>query len=450
MWFLLILAAAAGARVWYLSTWADNARTDGLAQVQDALPVLTGPPPGTELNALIENWKEHRWFGSRAPFAGAEEQTAHASPGYPWLLAELTRIPAEPEPLVRWIQCGLGALTAALYFLFARRAFGSRLVSVLTGAFCAFYPFWVVNTAELNDGVVATFLVALALWLGGRGGQEGGAFTSVLYGLTLAAMSLVRAPLLLFAFAALLWFLLRCRSLRAGWLYALLAFLGFAGGLAPWTVRNFQVHGDVVPIVNSAYLHLWMGNHPGATGGPEKERTLLEALAKARQEDVQTTTKQLADLRQQERYQGLGQEVVQAIRTDPAGTVERRLWAGLFFFFGEDWITKHRLWRSEQTVEEPVPLLFMASLYGMLLLGVLGWRWTYGWRREAMPSSLAVFWIPLPYLLSHAEALSGPRLPLDGVLLCYAAFALICLVVPTTGRILFQGGEAEHGRGERG
>ena len=46
-----------------------------------------------------------------------------------------------------------------------------------------------------------------------------------------------------------------------------------------------------------------------------------------------------------------------------------------------------------------------------------------------MPSSLAVMWIPLPYLLSHAEALSGPRLPLDGVLLCYAAFAL-CGMLP--------------------
>ena len=45
-----------------------------------------------------------------------------------------------------------------------------------------------------------------------------------------------------------------------------------------------------------------------------------------------------------------------------------------------------------------------------------------------MPLSLAAIWIPLPYVLGHAEALSGPRLPLDGVLLCYAAFALACLL----------------------
>jgi len=45
-----------------------------------------------------------------------------------------------------------------------------------------------------------------------------------------------------------------------------------------------------------------------------------------------------------------------------------------------------------------------------------------------MPSSLAMIWIPLPYILSHAEAPSDPRLSLDGVLLCYTAFALAYLL----------------------
>jgi hypothetical protein len=68
------------------------------------------------------------------------------------------------------------------------------------------------------------------------------------------------------------------------------------------------------------------------------------------------------------------------------------------------------------------------TLLVLVILGLLGWRWTYAWRSSAMPSSLAMIWVALPYILSHAEALSGPRLPLDGVLLCYAAFALACLL----------------------
>ena len=78
----------------------------------------------------------------------------------------------------------------------------------------------------------------------------------------------------------------------------------------------------------------------------------------------------------------------------------------------------------------------------MFALAFLGWRWSYGWRKESMPASLAVIWIPLPYILSHAEALSGPRLPLDGVLLCYAAFAAACFI-PGLGGHLFHGAKAE-------
>ena len=47
---------------------------------------------------------------------------------------------------------------------------------------------------------------------------------------------------------------------------------------------------------------------------------------------------------------------------------------------------------------------------------------------EAGLAALAVMWIPLPYLLSPAESLTGPRQPLDGVLLTFAAFAIGCLV----------------------
>jgi hypothetical protein len=73
----------------------------------------------------------------------------------------------------------------------------------------------------------------------------------------------------------------------------------------------------------------------------------------------------------------------------------------------------------------------------MLLLGVLGWRWTFAWRTEAQPLAVAVMWVPLPYLLSHAEGLCGPRLPLDGVLLCYSAFVLACLA-PNLASILLR------------
>src|SRR5262249_52900468 len=81
-----------------------------------------------------------------------------------------------------------------------------------------------------------------------------------------------------FAVVAVLWYLLRCRSVRRGWLCALLAFLGFANGLAPWTLRNYQAFHDVVPVADSMYLHLWVGNNEKATGGPQTEQEMKALL----------------------------------------------------------------------------------------------------------------------------------------------------------------------------
>lgn len=466
--FLIVLAVAAGARVWYLWTCADNARKAGPLRVQEASPTLSGLPAGTEMHghappteqdALIANLKEHQWFGSLAPLAGSEEKTAHVAPGYPWLLSLLERAPVDVSPVertVRWIQAGLGALTAAFYFLFALRAFGSRLVAGLAGLFCALHPFWVINTAEINDGVLATFLVAASLFLGARGTQSGAPFTSLLYGLALAGLALVRAALLPFAIVAVLWFLLRCRSFRGGWLCAVLAFLGFLIGICPWTFRNYNDFKDVFPVVDAAYLHLWMGNNELATGGPETEATMLEALAHARGQDPRAAAEQFGQLNQKERYDELGRETLQYVADHPAATLQHRFEAAVAFLLGEQWLRERTFWQSNGPDAGTLPdgladcyqSILAGTLLGMLLLALLGWRWTYAWRRSAMPASLAFVWIPLPYVLSHASVLQGPRLPLDGVLLGYAAFALVGLVSPVH-RLLFRGPEAWAELGER-
>ncbi|MHB1422606.1 MAG: hypothetical protein ACYC3I_05310 [Gemmataceae bacterium] len=413
----LIVAAAAGTRAGYLIYCADYARGSG--------PLLVETLP-SDLDMLVGNLKSEQRFAVDS--ADREVDTAWDSPGYPVLTAVVGRLvddPALPSTM-RWLQCGLGAVTAGLYFLFSRRAFRSTFVACLAGLLCAFHPFWIIDTAALADGTTASFLLALALFLGVRASQTSSPLSSWLYGLSLAALALVRAALLPFAFVGLAWFLWRSRVLVHGWLWALLAFLGFVIGVAPWTVRNWQLYDSLLPIVDSTYYHLWIGNRTPATNEPEA----LETVARLNVEPAL------------DRY--YARAIWQEMREHPTETVRRRLQAGLYFLFGQRWFTKERLadpGEPDETVPEwlagTYPLVLEGTLLMLALLGLLGWRWTYGWRFRAMPSSLAMFWIPLPYVLSHAEALSGPRLPLDGVLLCYTAFALACLL--PGGRTLRQG-----------
>jgi 4-amino-4-deoxy-L-arabinose transferase-like glycosyltransferase len=453
---LLILVTAAGVRVGYVWYLADQGRNAGPLQVQDSRPtfkalpeggiVLTGAQPN-ELDMLAYQMKEKQSFASRAPLATQVEVTAHATPGYPGLLYLVEMAPidaASMAPAVRWLQCALGSLTALCYFLFARRAFRSSLVGFLAGMLCAIHPFWIVNVAEIDDGVMASFVLALSLVLGARAGQGGGALTSLLYGLALAGLALTRATMLPFAFAAELWFLLRCRSLPRGWLYALLSFLGFANGLGAWTVRNYQQFQEVMPLIDSTHYHLWIGNHPDADGGPQTEEQMIKALAKGRDDVPNLLEQHLGEAKQPDRYNQLAADVFKQVRDDPAAAVQRRLRAGLDFFLGARWFQTQNPWERTTGGDKPDwfesydVLVLSSTLLLILLFGALGWRWSYAWRWESLPASLAVFWIPLPYILSHAENLQGPRLPLDGVLLCYVALALIC-IIPVVGRPLLHG-----------
>src|SRR5262249_38104592 len=145
--FLVIVVAAAGLRSGYLHSCAEDAHSSG--------PLLVQGEDSDHPMALAAGLRDNWTFVARAPLGRDAEPTCHTAPGYPWLLGLLGRLPLDPDWAVRWLQCGLGALTAGLYFLFGRRAFRSRVVGALAGAFCAVHPFYVINTAELNDGVIA-------------------------------------------------------------------------------------------------------------------------------------------------------------------------------------------------------------------------------------------------------------------------------------------------------
>ena len=170
---------------------------------------------------------------------------------------------------------------------------------------------------------------------------------------------MTRAALLPFAWVAVLWFFLRCRSLPRGWFYAFLAFLGLIAGLAPAVVLNIRAAHESLPIVDSTYYHLWQGNNPQATGGPMP-----------------------ADLPGQTNKE-LARTVRNEIRSQPAATLQHRLRAGLDFFFGEAWFTEQKLSREEpaMTASPPMPpwlrdsypAILCGTLLGMLLLAALGW-----------------------------------------------------------------------------
>jgi hypothetical protein len=443
---LVVLALAAGLRCWYASACLADLHQPPPFQVQDGeTAVSLLPPPSAEGHprnqhqSLVDNLVEYNWFGGLAPLAGTEEATAHLSPGYPLLIATAKRWLGDGETAtyaVVWLQVALGSLASLLYFLFARIKFGSTSVGLLAGLLTAVHPFWIVNVAEIQDGTLASFLLALTLLLGTVSAKRGSPLGSLLFGVVLAGTVMVRASWMPYAFVACMWFLVCCRTVPRGWLCATLVFLGFGNGLVPWMARDLQAFGEVAPIVDSAYLHLWIGANSHATGGPQDEETLRKSLAPARLETL------LAEENQARRYQLLAGDVRESVESSPGKAGANRLRAAICFALGSAWVEHSALARTTQRSDFP-PWLTSAiqrglpiMLLGMLVLSLLGWRWSFGWRREASLASLALLWVPIPAILSHADRYSGARLPLDGVLLCFAAFALMWML-PPVARIVF-------------
>lgn len=441
---VLVLIAGAATRFYYFSEY-QPVDAPGLQawQVQGSTPTSQSPDL-TETDHLVNHLKQHGYldgFIARTPLGpDKEEATAHQAPLFPMfraaveLGAEQLKDYAEisSPAALRWVHLLLGSLTCLLYYIITLRGFGrNHFLALVVGLATAAYPFWIINTGELEDGVLVTFLLAWALSLAIGLGQKGGVIRSVLFGLVLAALALTRASLLPLVIVFQLWFFLRCRYVSHGWLCGILTLASFAAGLTPWLLHCYQQFKTPVPVVTSAWLHLWIGNNVDSNGG-EYQWRMKNKLDK-------DLVKKLESTQQAERYTMLAETVLQNMVENPVETFKRRVRAGLQFFLGSNNLSgAASFWPGNKTMTPPEWLrpVMLISMMGMYALVVLGWRWSYGWKFASAPVSLVIYWLPIPYFLSHADAMHTSRLPMDGVLILLAVIGLVAWIPFVGGKLL--------------
>lgn len=192
------------------------------------------------------------WAGRPAPF--------WQPPLYPYALGLLFWICGENYYLPRLLQALLGAVNCVLVWTIGRRVF-SPAVGLVAGLAAAGYGPLIYFGGELLPTTLAIFLDLLFLLsllrLPGIG-NWGWLGAGSLLGLSALAVPNV----LLFLPFLLLWLWQAGQRARRILYQAALLLLGCALPIAPVTLRNYLVGGDLVLISHNAGINFYIGNNP--------------------------------------------------------------------------------------------------------------------------------------------------------------------------------------------
>lgn len=191
--------------------------------------------------------------------------TAFRTPGYPFFLASLYTLFGHSMAVARAGNILLGALTAVLLFPLGVDMFERRRIGWLAALFGAMYPILIYMAGEIYSEILAIFLATLAVVLYAAELRRPSRWRAAAAGLILGMELMVR-PNIVFALPfIILWFFLcasRQRALKlSAWLVVMLLVF-----VIPWTLRNYAVFNEFVPLTTQTGVKIWQGNNALADG----------------------------------------------------------------------------------------------------------------------------------------------------------------------------------------
>jgi len=193
-----------------------------------------------------------------------EEKILWRPPLYVWLLAGLYRVTENPYPLAMAVQIVCQAVAGVLVFRIGRSVFNAR-AGLLAALGLAVYPLFAVNCVRLMpESLFAALVAAITLVLANGSARRQTPWTvwagaGVLMGLAaLLKASIQFLPFFLLVAAPALF---RRTVPPASTVRRFLIAAGvMALVIAPWTVRNYRVAGECIPIDTSGGYTFWVGN----------------------------------------------------------------------------------------------------------------------------------------------------------------------------------------------
>jgi 4-amino-4-deoxy-L-arabinose transferase-like glycosyltransferase len=337
-------------------------------------------------------------------------------PLYPLLTAGLYKLFGDRFFFWRLVHVLLGTLLVFLVYDIGKRAFKDDRIGIIAGLYTALYPHFIFYSWVLMAESLLLLTLAVGFWAYFRLLESPRWTWAVLMGVGFGGFVLTRSFLIAF-FPLMPIFLLMFVKGRQGWKLALISSAVFILTLAPWVIRNYNLHHQFVLLSTRGGYNLWMRNNPYYIADEleaEGVKFSAETLDKLKYREYTLSyphfTSEQGEL---ERDRILYQAGMKFLRANP-GFFLQMCWIRFQWTIG---------WKSPG-LKGPLVNGLSLLTYGPALLGflvslVVGWKHL----RVCLPLWLVTGYFVLFYSLTH-EGLRY-RLPVDPYMIILAVFSAV-------------------------
>jgi len=378
-------------------------------------------PPDWEYGEIARNMIAGNGYARVSPFSGDLEQTSSHAPFYPYFLSLFYSFGHTTwiYIAIQLVQAFFSSLTILIVYKISTLLF-NRIVGTVTAFGFTVYPPLLYYSAKLVPTTFFIFLVTITLFFVLRM-RNRKPLSAILAGVTLG-LSLVCDPLAFALFPALIiWYFIQPEVRLKDTLFVIVISCIV---LIPWTVRNRDIHGRIVPVTTQFGVNFWIGNNPHATGTDYYEVTSIEEgsfviMTETLSEDTQ---KRLATMSEIERSRFFFDQGIQFIQQNPPKFLSLLFKkASIYWWFAPSEINASIDVAQYRTV-------YIIFYLPMLLLGLLGIviSLVTPLLKNTSLIILTMFFISTTYIVTHV-GLMRYRVPLEVYLLMFACFAIVVI-----------------------
>ena len=215
--------------------------------------------------------------GFRSPMDPSPDAppSAMASPFYPLVIAGSYRALGYGSPSALIALMLLNALFFGLIVTGLERVsthvFQSQIPGLVSAAILAIHPIFLVHMGDYWDGFMSlamfAWITVAAVRLGDRAPSAGGIryVSAGVFGAGLGVLALTNASYV-GCFPVLLYIACRAPLARVQWRAVAVACVACIAVISPWTIRNYDAFGRLVPIRTGSGVQFWIGNPPVSGG----------------------------------------------------------------------------------------------------------------------------------------------------------------------------------------